>query len=249
MHIYVYIDGHSPHYYPVKLPQKSSIEEWQDKANAWVKLTSPYAFQSNNAISETLSKIVDLHKRFCDAGKQLLHYHIAKELDYKGDRLSFNDYFKNYVKHPPNLVVLEESTWEKYTRFIQHLDKFNPRLHFDEIDVDMAARIRNYLTRQPGQKASHMGPASVKSLFDKFLVVLRHAAEEDKLIKRDQIEEICKKVSVNVPDREDGLHWDVIDIRNFKRIPTSALLPSQIRIRNYFCFRSMAVGITVTLYI
>lgn len=213
VHIYVYINGHSPHYYPVKLPQKPTIEEWQDKANAWVKLTSPYAFQSNNAISETLSKIVDLHKRFCDARKQLAHYHIANEPEYKGDRLSFNDYFKNYVKHPPNLVILEESTWEKYTSFIQHLDKFNPRLRFDEIDVDMAARIRNYLARQPGQKAFHMAPTSVKSLFDKFLVVLRHAAEEDKLIEREVVEQIIKKIFVNVLDREEGLHWDVVDIK------------------------------------
>jgi hypothetical protein len=79
-----------------------------------------------------------------------------------------------------------------------------------------------------------MAPASVKSLFDKFLVVLRHAAEEDKLIERELMEQITKKVFVNVPDREEGLHWDVVDIKNFKRIPASALLPSQIRDQKLF---------------
>ncbi|WP_165798387.1 phage integrase SAM-like domain-containing protein [Chitinophaga costaii] len=45
------------------------------------------------------------------------------------------------------MVELRDRTWEKYTSFIGHLDKFNLKLSFDEIDVEMAARIRNYLTK------------------------------------------------------------------------------------------------------
>jgi len=36
VHIYVYIDGYRPQYYPVKLHQKPSIDEWQNKPDAWV---------------------------------------------------------------------------------------------------------------------------------------------------------------------------------------------------------------------
>ncbi|PUZ26730.1 hypothetical protein GA0116948_102270 [Chitinophaga costaii] len=93
----------------------------------------------------------------------------------------------------------------------------------------MAARIRNYLAKQPGQKNTYMSPASVKSLFDKFLKVLKYAAENDKLIDTDTVAEIMRKVFVKVPDREEGLHWDVIDIRNLKKLTVASLMESNQR--------------------
>lgn len=234
VHICVYIDGAGQKYYPVKLPQKPTIAEWNGAGPAWVKPTSPYAFQSNQAINDQVEKITALHKRFFDAGKKVGHYHIEKELNFKGSKMVFNTYFKNYMKTPPELVVLEDSTWEKYASFIQHLDKFNPKLRFEEIDVQMAARIRNYLADQPGLKSEKMAPASVKSLFDKFIKVLQHAAEEDKLIDMEVVNQILKKVFVDVPDREEGLHWDVVDVRNFKKLPEFALQPSQVRDKKLF---------------
>ena len=152
VHIYVYIDGYRPQYYPVKLPQKPSIDEWQNKSDAWVKLNSPYSFQSNNAIRTYKQKIIDLHKRLSDYGVALTHYHIHKELEFKGDRVIFNDYFKNYMKNPPEKVVLTSVTWEKYDAFIKHLDNFNPKIYFSQIDEDMVARIRNFLAAQKGKK-------------------------------------------------------------------------------------------------
>ncbi len=234
VHVYVYIGGQGEEYYPVNLPQNPTIDEWSGKDQGWVKPTSPYSFQSNNAIKVLLDKITGVHKRLYDAGKKLTHYHIEKELNFKGNRVLFNDYFKNFIKNPPELVDLEESTWEKYSSFIGHLDRFNPNLPFDEIDVEMAARIRNYLAKQPGQKTSFLTPASVKSLFDKFIKVLQHAAEEDRLIDKDVVAQIMKKVFVNVPDREEGLHWDVVDVRNFKKLPDFALEPSQARDKKLF---------------
>ncbi|PUZ28533.1 hypothetical protein DCC81_03365 [Chitinophaga parva] len=234
VHIYVYIDGPGEKYYPVKLPQKPSIAEWGGVGPAWVKPTSPYAFQSNKVIQNTIDKITAVHKRMVDANRKLAHYHIEKELNFKGTRIVVNDYFKNYIDNPPELVQLEESTWEKYASFLQHLNKFNPKLRFEEIDVEMAARIRNYLAAQPGIKTKTMAPASVKSLFDKFIVILQHAANEDKLIEKDVVDQITRKVFVDVPDREEGLHWDVIDVRNFKKLPEFALQPSQVRDKKLF---------------
>lgn len=234
VHLYVKPEGEREKLYPIKLPENPTTSEWQNKSDSWVKPNSTYAFESNTAISDFKKRITDLHKRLYLAGKKLSHYEIEKELNFKGTRKVFNHYFKNYMKTPPELVDLEESTWEKYASFIQHLDKFNPNLRFDQIDVQMAARIRNYLADQPGLKSEKMVPASVKSLFDKFIKVLQHAAEEDKMIEMDLVNQIIKKVFVDVPDREEGLHWDVVDVRNFKKLPDFALLPSQARDKKLF---------------
>ncbi|SCC60237.1 hypothetical protein GA0116948_11795 [Chitinophaga costaii] len=47
--------------------------------------------------------MIGVHKRLHDAGKKLPHYHIEKELNFKGNRAIFNDYFKNYIRNPPEL--------------------------------------------------------------------------------------------------------------------------------------------------
>lgn len=225
-----------PKYYPVKVPQKIPIWDWSGDAPLWVKNTNPFAFAVNNEILRVLGVINDLQNRLFLQKRKLNFHLLDRELGFTGNRQSFNDYFRNYIKNPPELVKdLKDGTWEKYTSFLGHLDKFNPRLRFDQIDVEMAARIRNYLSRQPGmKKGTKMAPASVKSLFDKFMVVLQHACDTDKLIEKDMVENIAKKVFVTVPDRQDGLHWDVIEIQNLKKIPLSALEPSQIRDRKLF---------------
>ncbi|MET6999378.1 site-specific integrase [Chitinophaga defluvii] len=224
-----------PQYYKVEVPQKVPSRDWSGIAPTWVKNSNPFSFAINDSILKRLQQIADLQTRLYVQGKKLTFFHLNKELNFKGNRKSFNDYFKNYVTKPPEEVVLEPGTWEKYRSFIGHLDNFNPNLRFDEIDVEMAARIRNFLTRQPGSKpGTKLAPSSIKSLFDKFMVVLQHAATIDKLIDRDVVESIIKKVTIVVPDRQDGLHWDVVEIQNLKKIPASALLPSQIRDRKLF---------------
>jgi|GEM_PF-490720 len=234
VHIYVYIDGFRPQYYPVKLPQKPSIDEWQNKPDAWVKPNSPYSFQSNNAIRTYKQKIIDLHKRLSDYGVALTHYHIHKELEFKGDRAIFNDYFKTYMKNPPEKVVLTSVTWEKYDAFIKHLDNFNPKIYFSQIDEDMVARIRNFLAAQKGKKNKWLAPASVKSYFDKFAVVLKHAAKKDKLIDERLVNSFFEEVKVSVPDREEALQLDIHEIQSIRKVPLDPQYPSQDRDRKLF---------------
>ncbi|PUZ26729.1 hypothetical protein GA0116948_102269 [Chitinophaga costaii] len=55
VHIYVYLDGPGEKYYPVKLPQNPTKDEWSGEDHSWVKPISPYAFQSNNTIKALLT--------------------------------------------------------------------------------------------------------------------------------------------------------------------------------------------------
>jgi hypothetical protein len=74
------------------------------KDGSWVKNTHPFAFEINNRISEIKAKIADLTKRFYNHGKTMTFYAIERELLRKGDRAIVNDYFRNYIRQPPETV-------------------------------------------------------------------------------------------------------------------------------------------------
>jgi hypothetical protein len=136
-----------PQYYPVNVPQKVPIGDWSGEAPTWVKNSNPFAFTINKEILRVLGVINDLQNRLFLQKRKLNFHLLDRELGFIGNRQSFNDYFRHYIKNPPELVKdIKDGTWEKYTSFLGHLDKFNPRLRFDQIDVEMVARIRNYIS-------------------------------------------------------------------------------------------------------
>jgi hypothetical protein len=56
-----------------------------------------------------------------------------------------NDYVQNFIERPPDTVILTDVTWEKYRAFQKHLDEFQSRILFSEIDEGFIARFRNHL--------------------------------------------------------------------------------------------------------
>jgi hypothetical protein len=147
IHLRVYIHPQPCRYYPIKVPQKVMLEHWVGKDGGWIKNTHPFAFEINTRIAELKAKITDLTKRFYNQGKPMTFYAIERELLRKGDRAIVNDYFRNYIRQPPETVNLDPVTWEKYTACLMHLDNFNPKLRFNEIDATMIARIKKLFIR------------------------------------------------------------------------------------------------------
>lgn len=237
VHLRVTIDSMSE-YYPVKLPIKGiPLADWSGREGTWVKNTNPYNFQINNEITKTIKVVTDLNKRLFDQGMKLTFYHLDKEFNFKGNRLLFNDYFKNYMRDPPATVTITNVTWEKYDGFIKMLDKFNPRIRFEEIDVDMVARIRNYMAQQKGRKAKFLAPATVKSYFDKFKVVLEHAAKRDNMMDIKLVESFFEDVKVSVPSKEEGLHLEINEVRAIRQLHFDKRYPSHERDRDLFLFQ------------
>lgn len=113
VHIKVYFSGEQPRYYPVKLPGKVFEDEWDGTNNAWVKNTHPFYFEINNKIAEIINKLNELIRRYYSTNKPLSFYIIEKEFLFRGERNIFNDYFQNYINCPPDLVSLDDVTWEK----------------------------------------------------------------------------------------------------------------------------------------
>lgn len=141
------------------------------------------------------------------------------------------------MKNPPPTVHLTDVTWEKYSGFIKHLDNFNPKIRFDEIDLEMVARIKSYMANQRGRKGTLMAPATVKSYFDKFRVVLEYAAKRDLLLDIKQVESFFEEITIIVPSKEEGLHLEIVEIQKIRNVELDDRYPSEERDRDLFLFQ------------
>jgi integrase len=223
-------------YYQIKVPQKVSLNQWTGKPEGWVKNTHPFAFEINNKIIEKKSLVNDLIKRYYNQNKPITFYAIDRELNRKGDRSILNDYIRNYIDHPPENVNLDEITWEKYEAFLTHLNAFQAKIPFSEVDGTLVARFKNYLSGLKGRKGK-MDPATVKSYFDKFKVVLTHAAKKDNLLDRRDLETYFEEVKISVPKKKEGQHLEIEEIQRLRALKFAKNEFSLERDRDLFLFQ------------
>lgn len=217
IHIRVYLSGEQARLYPVKLPAKVSPDQWQGKENHWVKNNHPFFFEINCKIAETINKLNELVRRYYTMNKPVTFYSIEKELMLRGERNNFNDYFRNYIKHPPETVNLDEVTWEKYRACLFHLNNFQEKITFSQIDETLIARFKNYLSNLKGRNGK-MGPATIKSYWDKLKVVLTHAARKDHFLDPNEVERFFDEIKVSVPKKKEGQHLEIEEVQRLRKL-------------------------------
>ncbi|HEY4967057.1 MAG TPA: phage integrase SAM-like domain-containing protein [Puia sp.] len=223
-------------YYKVKIPQKVTLKQWSGETDQWIRNSHPYAFEINNKINEKKTVVMNLIKRCYNLNKPVTFYLIDRELNRKGDRSILNDYVKDYITRPPENVVLTEVTWEKYTAFLKHLNDFQVKIPFSEVDDVFIARFRNYLASLSGRNGK-MNPATIKSYFDKLKVVLMHAAKKDNLLDRQQVEYFFEEVKITVPRKKEGQHLDIKEVQDLKKLIFVEKDRSLERDRDLFLFQ------------
>lgn len=236
IHLRVYLSGEQARHYPIKLPSKVSNQEWQGKENHWVKNTHPFYFEINCKISETVNKLNDLVRRHYTQNKPVTFYTIEKELMLRGERNVLNDYFRNYIKHPPETITLDEVTWEKYRACLLHLNNFQERIAFSEVDETLIARFKNYLSNLKGRNGK-MDPATIKSYWDKLKRVLFHAAKKDHFLDPTELERYFEEVKVSTPKKKEGQHLEVEEILKLKVLVFTENEKSLERDRDLFLFQ------------
>ena len=235
IHLRVTIDR-IQRYYEIKVPEKVKLDQWAGKPEAWVKEAHLYAFEINNKIIEKKKIVTDLVKRFYNQNKQLNFYAVDRELNRKGERSVFNDYVRNYIRQPPENVTLDEVTWEKYRAFQKHLDTFQPKIVFGEIDGTFVARFKNYLANLKGRKGK-MDPATIKSYFDKFKVILTHAAKKENLLDIRDLESYFEDIKISIPKKKEGQHLEIEDLQKLKKLQFDKKDYSLERDRDLFLFQ------------
>lgn len=236
IHIRVYLSGEQARHYPVKLPAKVSPDQWQGKENHWVKNNHPFFFEINCKIAETVNKLNELIRRYYNMNKPVTFFSIEKELMLRGERNNFNDYFKNYIRHPPETVSLDEVTWEKYRACLFHLNNFQEKITFSQIDETLIARFKNYLSNLKGRNGK-MGPATIKSYWDKLKVVLTHAARKDHFLDPIEVERYFDEIKVSVPKKKEGQHLEIEEIQRLRKLEFDERDKTLKRDRDLFLFQ------------
>lgn len=120
------------------------------KTNRWVRYKHAFYFEINCKISETINKLNELVRRYYTQNKPITFYHIERELLLRREKNILNDYFQNYIKYPPETVSLDDITREKYRACLFHLNNLQSKISFSQIDQNLIARFKNYLSDLKG---------------------------------------------------------------------------------------------------
>lgn len=235
IHLRVTIDR-IQRYYKIAVPQKVTPVQWSGEEDKWVRSNHPYCFEINQKIREKKLIVTDLVKRFYTQNKTITFYALDRELNKRGDRSLFNDYVRNYISHPPEHVQLDVVTWEKYNAFAKHLDAFQPKIKFTEIDETLIARFRNYLASLKGRNGK-MNPATIKSYFDKFKVILMYAARKEHLLDVRDLESWLGEVKISIPRKKEGQHLEIGEIQKLRGLEFTPTDKSLERDRDLFLFQ------------
>lgn len=102
----------------------------------------------------------------------------------------FNSYIRQYIDDRPE--KLEASTWEKYEGFLKHLNDFNPKISFAEVDESLVRNFKKYLEQKLGLVGS-----TIKSYFDKLKKVIR-AAQRDSYFDNSQTQFLSDDIKIKV---------------------------------------------------
>jgi site-specific recombinase XerD len=187
--------GRESKYYTVPVPKKVAFNEWTGKDGAWVKNTHSFSFEINNKIKEKKEIIDSLIRRHYNLNKPLTFPILFKQLERKDDGSLFNAYFRNYINDRPE--KFEDATWEKYEACLTHLNAFNPKISFAEIDEALVKSFKRHLEQKLGLEGS-----TIKSYFDKLKKVVKAAHKENFLdISQTQFLFDDVKIKVNKPKR------------------------------------------------
>jgi site-specific recombinase XerD len=177
-------------YYKIEVPQKIAPPQWIGLEDNWVKPSHPFSFEINNKIREKKAIVLDLIKRSYSFNKNLDFGSILSHLNRKGDRNSFYDYMKDYIRNPPER--LEDNTIKKYNTALTHLQSFKKQLYFSDIDNAFIRDFHKYM-----HLTLRLEGATCKKYMEAFKKVIRHARKENYL-DPSQMEFLFDDVKIKV---------------------------------------------------
>lgn len=189
IHLRVTIDRESK-YFNLNLP-KIKKEYWAGRENKWIKDTHPQNHLFNKAIMDRISDLQAHVNKLFFLNKPITFNKLREFFERRGDKESFNDYIDYYLA---NIKFGSENTRKKYNTFKKHLNKFNPKIKFNELEESLFFEYRDYLL-----KKGLVGSTVIK-YFNPFKKIIKHALKNDYLI-RDPFYEVKLDIQESVVDR------------------------------------------------
>ncbi|UXX79776.1 site-specific integrase [Reichenbachiella carrageenanivorans] len=165
IHVRVTIDRKTEYINP-DLPKISS-QYWSGRQNKWVKESHPNSYEINSLLQRKLGELDDYILQTKLKRRSISFDTIKSHFFRQGDSTLFNDFIKEYLK---NMKGLSLNTIKVYQTFEKHLNNYNSRIKFSELNEEVLFGFKNYLQHE----LNHNG-GTTKKYFDKFKVICKEA--------------------------------------------------------------------------
>ena len=212
-------------YHTIPVPMRVRKDEWANKPTAWVNNKNPYSFEINQAIKETLTVLENLNKRYYTVKKSLSFPLILKELQRNNNSNSFNQYFKEIIKDPPE--VLDDETMKRYHAAMVALNKFNPSVTFNDLSEELFQQLKKYCI-----ESLSLAGSTTNGYFNAFKKVVYWARKDNHITKEHQ-ESIFEEIHIKIgKPKKDRL--EIEEITAWKNHDFKGENPTQERDRDLF---------------
>jgi integrase len=177
-------------------PDLPKIEKkyWAGKSNKWVKESHPSSFEINSLLQRKISEL----DQFIIKTKLInrpLNFDAIQEFYFKkGDSTIFNDYAEGYIN---NLKGFALNTLKVYNTFLKHLNAFNPKIRFADLDEELLIAFKDFLKDEKKLKGG-----AAKKYFDKLKVICKEAVKKGYLeVNQNPFYYADIKIKVGKPKR------------------------------------------------
>ncbi len=223
IHIRVTIDRITDYINP-KLP-KIEKKYWSGKQNKWIKESHLSSFEINSLLQRKISDLDKFIVKLLIWEKPITHDAIKEFYTLKGDGSIFNEFIEEYIR---TVRGIAPNTLKAYKTFEKHLNAFNPRIRFSDLNEDLLSKFKVYL-----EDEKELGGAAVKKYFDKFKVVCKAAVKKNLLdLNHNPFTTTDIKIKVDQAKRT------YLQIAEIKKLKIASLKDKQlIRIRDLFLFQ------------
>lgn len=204
IHICIYIDRtQRRRYHPIPTPLKVARAEWDNKPGAWVNNRNPYAFEINQHIKETLDLLQNLNKRYFSAKKTLTYPLILKELQRGNNTHSFNAYFEEIIKDPPE--HLDPITMNRYRAALAVLNDYNPLITFNDLSDDLFEKVKKHALEK-----KKLAGSTTNGYFNAYKKVINWARKDHHITKEHE-ESIFEDIHIKIGKaKKDSLQLEEV---------------------------------------
>ncbi len=207
IHIRVTIDRKAEYINP-KLP-KIQEKYWSGKQNKWVKESHPNSYEVNSLLQRKLAELDNFIVR-TRINERAVTFSSIKDFYFKqGDGTIFNDFAQDYADNTKGFAL---NTIKVYKTFLKHLNGFNPKIKFAELNEPLLNSFKSYLENEQG-----LNGGTTKKYFDKFKVICKEAVKKGYLeVNQNPFYISDLRIKVNKPKRTYLELDEIRAIRNLK---------------------------------
>jgi len=176
-----------------KLPKVDS-KSWSGKENKWVKESHPSSYEINSLLQRKISELDSFIVK-TKLMQRPVSFEAIKEFYFKqGDGTVFNDFALEYIK---GIKGFSLNTIGVYHTFLKHLNSFNKRIRFADLNETLLNSFKDYLQFELGLKGG-----ATKKYFDKFKVICKEAVKKGYLeVNQNPFFYADLKIKVEKPKR------------------------------------------------